>query len=243
MLDLRDVYDRQHIHTDLGSLFKYNYIPKLWKIANVNQVFALNNEGGILICTWPKGGRPSQPLLYSDETQIGYELQVAGNLFCERYILEGLTIFKSTRDRFNGKKRNPYNEFECGNHYIRSLANYSAILVLSGYGYSGIDKSIILDPKINSHDSCVFFSMDSGWGILHQRKTSREMTLSLKPSFGHVEVQKLTFSPHKRAEDVTAYSGSESISVEFLNKNGHVEITLEKPIEVKASSPLIVKIY
>jgi non-lysosomal glucosylceramidase len=241
MLDLGDIYDRQNIHTALGSLFKYNYVSDFRNITNVNRTYALNDEGGILICSWPKGGRPPQPLLYSDETQIGYELQVAGNLLYEGYILEGLTVIKSIRDRFDGLKRNPYNEFECGNHYVRSMANYSALLALSGYRYSAVEKLIKIDPQLFAEDFRVFFSLEGGWGTIVQKKDKTKYTVSLEPVLGKVKLKKLLVRPGREMEKATAILGAKSLDMKWENQNGLVEVIFAKTVEVLPGSPLIVE--
>ena len=38
------------------------------------------DEGGLLLCTWPKGGKLSLPFVYSDEVWTGIEYQVASHL-------------------------------------------------------------------------------------------------------------------------------------------------------------------
>ena len=43
---------------------------------------------------------------------------------------------KGVRDRYDGKRRNPWNEVECGSHYARALSVWSVLLALSGYHYS-----------------------------------------------------------------------------------------------------------
>lgn len=56
-----------------------------------------------MIATWPRKGRPNQPLLYCYETMPGFEYQVAFNLLYAGYVSEGLTLVKSIRNRLDGK--------------------------------------------------------------------------------------------------------------------------------------------
>ena len=78
-------------------------------------------SAGLLLATWPRGGRPALPFVYSDEVWPGIEYQVASHLIYEGMVDEGLAIVRGLRARHSGERRNPWNEFECGNHYARSF--------------------------------------------------------------------------------------------------------------------------
>ena len=40
------------------------------------------------------------------------------------------------------RKRSPFDEAECGHHYGRAMASWSALLALTGFQYSGVTKEI-----------------------------------------------------------------------------------------------------
>src|SRR5439155_10600023 len=93
-LDLGYIYPREEVRTALRSIYRYNWAPD---IAAQNQAyppqrwFARPGEAGLFICTWPKGGRMQEPVLYRDEVWTGTEYQVASNLLYEGMIREGLS--------------------------------------------------------------------------------------------------------------------------------------------------------
>ena len=110
------------------AVFRHNFRDDFYGHHNPHRVFALNDDRGLLICTWPRGGRPRRSLTYAFECMIGFEYQVGAHLIYEGYLREGLAVCKAVRDRHDGRRRNPYNEFECGSHYARAMANYSYLL-------------------------------------------------------------------------------------------------------------------
>lgn len=192
MMGLGYIYDRKNIRTALGSLFRYNFLESCADHFNTSCVFQLNDDAGVLICTWPKGGRPREDLYYADTFMVGYEDQVAANLIYEGYVLEGLAVTKAIRDRHNGYKRNPYSQPQCGNYYARSLANYSQLLAITGFRYSAVDKAMWLSPKVHRDHLKMFFSTGKAWGTIEFRaKPDRSYTVDINPAYGSFKLDKL----------------------------------------------------
>ncbi len=84
-----------------------------------------------LMCTWPRGGEPRWPFVYSDEVWSGTEYQVATNLVYEGEVAKALDIVAACRARYDGYRRNPWDEVECGHHYARSMASWALLPALS----------------------------------------------------------------------------------------------------------------
>lgn len=154
----------------LLSIFKYNFKDDFYDRAHAQRAFALNDEQGLLLCSWPLGGRPRLPFVYSDEVWAGVEYHVAAHLIYEDYVDEGLKLVKAVRDRYDGVKRNPWNEIECGNHYARSMASWAVLTALSGFSFDMAKKVVSFDPKINTENFECFFCSGLSWGIYRQTK-------------------------------------------------------------------------
>ena len=135
-------------------------------------MYAVNNNSGLLLCSWPNGERPDIPFVYSDEVWTGIEYQVATHLIYEGFIDEGLKIVESCRARHDGIERSPWNEVECGHHYARSLASYGVLLALTGFHCDAVNKVLSFNPVINKDDFKGFFCCADGWGIYHQTKNT-----------------------------------------------------------------------
>jgi uncharacterized protein (DUF608 family) len=185
VVGLGDLLDPEKVKATCASIFRCNWKPELWEHANPQRIYALNDEAGLLLCSWPRGGRPALPFVYSDEVWCGIEYQVASHLIYEGLVREGLAIVKGVRDRHDGERRNPWNEFECGNHYARSMASYAVMLALSGYQYDAGHGSLAFAPCIHEQDFACFFTTATGWGLFRQKPgaasievRSGEVTLS-----------------------------------------------------------------
>jgi len=169
------VLDKDHVKSAVHSIFKYNFINDFSDHENVQRMYAVNDESGLLLCSWPNGGRPLIPFVYSDEVWTGIEYQVATHLIYEGFIDEGLQIVRACRERHDGVKRSPWNEVECGHHYARSLASYGVLLALTGFECDAVNKTLKFNPVINADAFNTFFCCPDGWGIYRQTPSGVEI--------------------------------------------------------------------
>jgi uncharacterized protein (DUF608 family) len=158
---------QEKICTSLQTIFKNNFKTDLSQHANAQRPgYAMGHEPGLLLCTWPRGGKPTLPFVYSDEVWTGIEYQVASHLISEGFVKEGLTIVKALRSRYDGRIRNPWNEYECGNYYARAMASYALLGALSGFRYSAAHKTLWFGPQVSVRPFNTFFCTASGFGSI-----------------------------------------------------------------------------
>ena len=97
---------------------------------------------------------------------------------------EGLEVMRNIRERYNGSKRNPYDEAECGHHYARAMASWSSVLALSGFHYSGVDKCIRFTERTGHY----FWSNGSAWGECVINELDGELDVSFSVLHGRIEL-------------------------------------------------------
>ncbi|CAG7626002.1 GH116 family glycosyl-hydrolase [Paenibacillus allorhizosphaerae] len=163
----------QHVKSAIRSVYANNFKTDFRHHINCQRVYAINDEKGLVLCSWPNGGRPRLPFVYSDEVWTGIEYQVAVHLIYEGFVEEGLTVVKAVRDRYDGVHRNPWNEVECGHHYARSLASWGLLNALGGFQFDMVRKELKFDPVINKEHFTTFWSTGKAWGTFTQWKTER----------------------------------------------------------------------
>jgi hypothetical protein len=160
---LKNTVDSTKVASHLNSVFKYNFRKDLTDHSNRQRPsYALGNEGGLLLCTWPKGGKLSLPFVYCDEVWTGFEYQVASHLMMMGEVDKGLEIVRTARDRYNGRIRNPYDEYECGHWYARAMSSYAMLQALTGVRYDAIDQVMYIDSRVGDFTS--FISTNTGFG-------------------------------------------------------------------------------
>jgi len=161
-----NILDQDKVTSHLRSLHKYNLKRDLSEHANPQRPgYALGSDGGLIICTWPKGGELSLPFVYSNEVWTGIEYQVASHLIMQGQLEQGLDIVRTVRDRYNGSTRNPFNEYECGHWYARAMSSYALLGALSGARYDALDKTLYLRPALRG-DFRAFISTATGYGTV-----------------------------------------------------------------------------
>ena len=101
-----------------------------------------------------------------------YEIRQASR---PRVTIAGLVV-RAIRDRYDGEKRNPYNEIECGSNYARSMASFSLIPSLMGYVANLPEGTLTFDPKLPELSG--YFGTAQAWGIANIDEQS--LTLNLK---------------------------------------------------------------
>lgn len=186
---LAPTLDPAKIEKHLVSVRKYNLVEDVSEIPNPQRpAYAFNHEGGLLLCTWPRGGRLTLPFPYSEEVWTGIEYQVAAHLISFGRVGEGLDIVRACRKRYDGSVRNPFNELECGHWYARAMASYALLQAMTGARYDAVEKVLYLKPRLKG-DFRSFLSTATGFGTVGIRHG--------KPFFdvkhGTVEIKEIKF--------------------------------------------------
>jgi len=187
------VLDAQKVASHVKAIHKYNLKTDLTTHANPQRPsYACGAEGGLLLCTWPKGGELSLPFVYSNEVWTGIEYQVASHLMLMGLVEEGLEIVRVCRDRYDGRIRNPFNEYECGHWYARAMSSYGLLQGLTGASYDAVEKVLYLRPSLKG-DFRSFLSTATGYGVVGMRKGKP----FLEVKSGQIEVREIKLSARK----------------------------------------------
>jgi uncharacterized protein (DUF608 family) len=184
---LDEVLDTDQVTSHLKSIHKYNLKWDLSDHVNPQRPsFACSDDGGLLLCSWPKGGALSLPFVYSNEVWTGIEYQVASHLMFKGEIQRGLDIVQACRIRYDGRIRNPFNEYECGHWYARAMSSYGLIEGLTGIRFDAVDGTLYIQSRIGQ-DFVSFLSTETGFANVGLR--NGEPFIDVK--WGHIPVRKI----------------------------------------------------
>ncbi|SFQ20070.1 GH116 family glycosyl-hydrolase [Caldicoprobacter faecalis] len=219
LIGLGEIFDPALVRKAVYSVYKNNF-KRMRDVFNPCRVFSLNDERGVVICSYPEGRRrPAVPVPYAQETMNGFEYQIAAHLIQEGFVKEGLEIVEAIRSRYDGYKRNPWNEFECGSNYARSMASYSLLLAFSGFMFDMVKGVIGFNPVIGGDNFRVFWSLDSGWGIFEKSGDKIE----LKVLYGYLDLKELCL-PFMKGRDVKSVL-LEDVPVTYRKDGGNIKFS------------------
>ena len=158
------IFDRDQLKTALQSIYRNNFLTDMRRHYNTFRLFAVNDEAGAIICTFPDGVRkPAIPIPYAQESMHGFEYALAGLMISEGMIDEGMRIVRAVRDRYRGNNRNPFNEIECGSNYARSMASFALLPIFSGFQFDLPHGTIGFAPVLEGDYRAPWFAADA-WG-------------------------------------------------------------------------------
>jgi uncharacterized protein (DUF608 family) len=188
VVGLGKLLPQEHIRTALRAVFQYNFRRGFEDFANTQRLFAQGDEAGLMLCSWPRGKRPALPFVYSDEVWTGIEYQVAAHMIYEGMVKEGVTIVEAVRARYDGVRRNPWNEVECGHHYARAMSSWSLLTAFSGFRYSAPDGELEFRPRQERGAFQCLFVAGSSWGNYAQSRTAAGLEATVTVEEGRLEI-------------------------------------------------------
>jgi len=233
-----------HVNKAVESIVKYNYKETLEGIQQF-RIFASATDPGMLNCSWPKGEELEEPTLYSNEVWTGIEYEVAALCCYTRQIPEALKIIQAVRKRYDGSRRNPWNEVECGDHYVRALSSWTLLHALTGLSYVKEIKQLEFGPKVNNKDFSTFFITNNAWGRASQKIAEGKLSFTLSVVHGELEIKSIRLNSIGDANTRTIrvhLNEVEQSGIFLIQNDSGVEITISKIIIIREESQLFLEL-
>ena len=246
-LGLGYILPQDKVVSAMRAVFKYNFKSDLTGWRHIPRAFAGAKDKGLIVCTWPKGGRPNNVMLYSDEIWTGLEYQAAAHMIYEGLVEEGFAIVKAARDRYDGIprapiQRNPWNEIECGGHYARAMSSWSLLLALSGWEYDGPRQALRVTPRHTPENFKGFFTGPEGWGSVRQTREGAAQRNEISVREGRLAVTEITLTSAAAPKQVKVECGGKTTQSTFSLNAGAVVISLRQPVVIAAGQTLVVRL-
>ncbi|WP_115727224.1 GH116 family glycosyl hydrolase [Actinomyces culturomici] len=160
---LEQITNNASLDSALDAIFTHNFVADLSCVPSTRRAFALPREAGLLLASWPHGDRPQVPFVYSDEVWTGIEHEVATLLLSRGRIAQCDRIESAISERYDGVKRNPWSEIECGRYYARSMSSWALLLTESGQQWDAPHRRLDFHPARPDGYSGLFIT-NSAWG-------------------------------------------------------------------------------
>ena len=158
--------DPDNVATTWDSVLRLNRREGFDGHFNPMRSYVLGDEVALTMCSYTEGERPARPFPYAAEVMTGFEYTAAVGLAYEGKVAEAVRVVEDIRARYDGRRRNPFDEAECGHHYARAMASWGMVLALTGFGYEGTTGVLRLRGRDGARD---FWSTGDAWGVAEQR--------------------------------------------------------------------------
>lgn len=180
----------EQVRTTLQSIMRYNFKESLFGHFNHMRSYVLGDEAALLMATYPRGRRPQRPFPYYNEVMTGFEHSTAVHMLYEGQTENGLRVITAIRDRYDGRKRNPFDEAECGHHYARAMASWGAVPALTGFSYSAVTGVLRMTPR----DGITFWSNGYAWGTCTQTATGDAINVEFTVLHGQLPLTRFALT-------------------------------------------------
>jgi non-lysosomal glucosylceramidase len=210
----------QNTRKALDSMWRYNYKRSFAQHDSVQRTYVLNDEAALVVCDYGKAERPRIPFPYYAESWTGLEYSTAALFVYSGMVKEGIECVRNARVRYDGERRNPWDEPECGHHYARAMSSWSTLLSLSGFRYDGPDATVVMAPPTTERPFQSFWSSGTGWGTF---KLTPEGA-SLKVLFGDLKTGAIEYLGAQKPGVVSL--GGDKLKYTAEAKAGRVTVRL-----------------
>jgi non-lysosomal glucosylceramidase len=178
--------DPDHIQETLKSIYHYNHKENFSDHFNCLRSFVLGNEAALTMASYPRG-RPEIPFPYFTEVMTGFEYTAAVGMIYEGQVEAGMKCIEDIRLRYDGRKRSPFDEAECGHHYARAMASWAALLALTGFQYSAVERTMTFAARAGRF----FWSTGYAWGSVILQNTPGGWKAEINVCGGELVLERL----------------------------------------------------
>ncbi len=207
--------DSANVRTTLQSIMEYNRLEDFQGHANVMRSYVLGDESALLMAAYPND-RPDNPFPYFTEVMTGFEYTAAIAMIYEGMVEEGISCIQDIRNRYDGRRRNPFDEAECGHHYARAMAAWAAHLALTDFHYSAVTKTMALTDRPGRY----FWSTGYAWGVCTVSRTGDGLQAELSVLHGVLQLSRLRLGDSGEVgfDSILELSSSESRTIQIAEQ-------------------------
>ncbi len=154
-------------------------------------------------------------------------------------VREGVLCYEDVRRRFDGERRNPWDEPECGHHYARAMSAWSGVVALSGFRYRGQEKAIVAAPRVRAANFSSFWSTGTGWGVFTQSTGERTLfTLSVLEGKLPCRSVELAIAIPAGSKS-SALLGKKRLAHDLQKRDNRAIFTLHDPLEISEGDRIV----
>jgi non-lysosomal glucosylceramidase len=242
VLDLGWLLDPEHEREAARAIVRHNMRDSFAGIRQAPRQYVTDEDQGLLNCTWPRGGQPPVPTLYSHEVWSGIEYEVAGLLLQQGDVEPAMRVLDAVWKRYDGRKLNPWNNVECGDHYVRAMSSWALLEAASGFSYDASRDEIAFGPVLTpDHYRAPWVARD-GWGMFTQEVGGGRQTATITVTYGALTVRTWRLRARVPVREVTLRAGDRAIPVTWRVDEETIVLDLNEALTVCAPCSIVLSV-
>jgi hypothetical protein len=144
---------------------------------------------------------------------------------------EGLQTIEDVRMRFDGERRNPWDEPECGHHYARAMSAWSCVVAWSGFQYHGADKTLTFMPGVKTGELRSFWATASGWGSFSISYANQVTQTQVSVTEGRLPLTSIRLNAAKKAQTQVMYN-NQALAHKTATENDFTVLKLQSELVI-----------
>jgi hypothetical protein len=224
----------------LESIWRFNHDENLLHRDSVERTYVLNDEQALVVCNYGNLPRPRIPFPYSTEAWTGQEYLAATLFLLYGMPREGVESYAAVRRRYDGERRNPFNEPECGHHYARAMSSWSGFAVMAGLRYDGPTQHLRFDRRAGATAFRSFWATGTGWGRYQLELAQGRTRLVVETSEGRLPIGAITIEAPGATASVR--SGGRTIAAETEALGARRRVALKESLTLTPGQRLEIAI-
>lgn len=237
-LQLPSSLNPDNVKTAVESIFKYNFRETLEGVPTPERWFGVATDAGLINCTWPREGRPEVPTRYSDEVWTGLEYEVAALLVSTGQVESALTLLTAVRDRYNGVRMNPWDDIECGDHYVRAMSSWSILLAATDFGWDAHLGELRIGNRTGQDHLVAPFFAAPAWGQLEIDGSGGRTSVVIRPDAGALSIGSIMLPSVQVTSGVAVSLDGQEIEADFAQTAEGIRIIFASRVDVRCDSEL-----
>jgi hypothetical protein len=239
----------------LDSIWRYNFTTDIGPYREKftgGRWFALPGEGGFIMCAWPYEGAEALTIGeqyfagYLNECMSGFEYATSALMMWHGMPERSLAHTRIMHERYQGAKRNPWNEVEWGSFYSRAMASYGVFTAACGFEYNGPAGNMAFAPKVKPERFKAAFTSADGWGSFEQTRDAAQRTQNhtVRVKWGHLSLKEISFElpAGATATRVLVTTDGEMPAHQFRQQGKRLTVTFANKIILKNGQELKVAV-